>query len=289
MQRIATIILSSLICFCFTTGCSGKKGENSTQNGIFPYNLEKPDYSVFLPFEIEEISGLSYLKDDILASIQDEKGVIYTLDFTKEEIVQELKFGKNGDYEGVEIAGEYIYAVISDGMLYKTRLDATNTDTEVFDTPLSSKNDVEGLAYDAANNRLLLACKGMSGIEHDKPGSRAIYAFDLSTNQLLDEPVFLIETQAVNKLLEATFRQSHYRPSGIAVHPITGQIYIVASVGKVLIVLNKNGSIEAVNPLPSSLYKQPEGICFAPNGDMFISNEGKGGKATILRFNYSAP
>jgi hypothetical protein len=34
------------------------------------------------------------------------------------------------------------------------------------------------------------------------------------------------------------------------------------------------------------LFRQPEGICFKPNGDLFISNEGDGGKAKILKFKY---
>jgi len=38
--------------------------------------------------------------------------------------------------------------------------------------------------------------------------------------------------------------------------------------------------------LDPQLYNQPEGMTFAPNGDLYISNEGGEGIATILKFVY---
>jgi len=292
IQHFFTTVLIIGFYVCFFTSCSGRRGEqNTTDSGNtqnFPYTLENADDKLFLPSEIEEISGLSYLEENKLLCIQDEQAVIYTIDMKEEKISSEQKFGKNGDYEGIELVGKHVYAVRSDGQVYKTPVNAIDESlTEVFKTSLSHKNDVEGLAYDAENKRLLLACKGISGLKNDIPGSRAIYAFDLTTHQLQDEPVFLIEIDQVNALLNRNDKKNAFRPSGIAVHPLTGQLYIIASVGKVLIVLNKNGSIDSIFPLTSSDFKQPEGICFAPNGDMFISNEGKGSRSTILRYNYA--
>jgi uncharacterized protein YjiK len=49
---------------------------------------------------------------------------------------------------------------------------------------------------------------------------------------------------------------------------------------------NKGQPIEAYNLNPDE-FPQAEGIAFAPNGDMYISNEGKfGGKATLQIFPY---
>lgn len=285
----ATFLFLSFYCIC-GSGCTENNREQTAHaSAHLPYRLSNPAYKLFLPYEIEEISGLSYLGEDTLLSIQDEQAVIYTIDMKEEKISGEQKFGKNGDYEGIELAGNFLYAVRSDGQLYKMPVYITDeAGTEVFDTPLSHKNDVEGLAYDAENNRLLLACKGISGLKKDISGSRAIYAFNLAENKLVEEPVFLVETRLVNEWLGSSTKKDSFRPSGIAVHPLTGQIYLLASVGKILIVLNKNGSIDSVSPLGQADFKQPEGICFAPNGDMFISNEGKAGRSTILKFNYEA-
>ena len=51
--------------------------------------------------------------------------------------------------------------------------------------------DTEGLAYDAANHRLLIACKEFPG--KDLKGYKAIYAFDLKQKRLLPEPTFKID------------------------------------------------------------------------------------------------
>jgi len=53
-----------------------------------------------------------------------------------------------------------------------------------------------------------------------------------------------------------------------------------------LLILSKDGAKEALVDLSPSLYKQPEGICFTPDGNLFISSEGDGGDGYILKFDY---
>jgi hypothetical protein len=52
------------------------------------------------------------------------------------------------------------------------------------------------------------------------------------------------------------------------------------------VIADKKGKIEEVYPLDPLMYNQPEGLTFAPNGDLYISNEGGEGIATILKFTY---
>jgi len=52
------------------------------------------------------------------------------------------------------------------------------------------------------------------------------------------------------------------------------------------LILSKDGAKEALVDLSPSLYKQPEGICFTPDGNLFISSEGDGGDGYILKFDY---
>jgi uncharacterized protein YjiK len=283
IKAFATI---QIIYYC--TACTGGNREQSAddmdKSPAFPYYLDKPDDRFWLPAELEEISGLTYMKEGVLATVQDEKGIIYLYDINSTSVVNRIKFGKAGDYEDITLVDNTAYIIRSDGELYKVSLSGASIDTQVYQTPLTAKNDVEGLTYDTEGHRLLLACKGISGLDKDNPDIRAVYAFDLNRHTLQKEPIFAIPVKEVEKLAG---NKDNFRPSGIAIHPVNELVYIVASVGKVLIVLNKNGSIEAVRPLPARYFRQPEGICFAPNGDMFISNEGKGGMASILRYNFA--
>ena len=77
------------------------------------------------------------------------------------------------------------------------------------------------------------------------------------------------------------------KPSGIEIHPLNQHIYIITSVGKLLIVLDKKGRLIDVAKLPKKLFKQAEGISFDTNGDLYISNEGVSGRGNILKFTMS--
>jgi uncharacterized protein YjiK len=77
---------------------------------------------------------------------------------------------------------------------------------------------------------------------------------------------------------------SAFSPSGIAIHPNTELVYILSSVGKLLVILTPNGSIHHIEKLNKEIHKQPEGICFEKDGTLWISTEGKGGTAKIFEF-----
>ena len=92
----------------------------------------------------------------------------------------------------------------------------------------------------------------------------------------------------VAKGLRLIESETSFQPSGIAIHPIDGEIYIISSVGKLLIILDRRGKVLEVKALDPKIFRQPEGICFSPAGDMFISSEGQGGKGYILKFKFDA-
>jgi hypothetical protein len=66
----------------------------------FPYDLEKPDATFPLPHELREASALSYLGQDSLALVQDEKGKIFIFDLKEEEVVLEKKVSQAGRLRG---------------------------------------------------------------------------------------------------------------------------------------------------------------------------------------------
>ena len=257
----------------------------------FPYNLSNPIAEFKLSDKLTEISGLGFTQEeDALLSINDEQGKIFYLNIQNGEIDKSIKFAKSGDYEGIEQIGETIYVVNSSGSIYEvTNLDAEKPDTEKYNTPLNADNDVEGLGYSPKLNSLLVACKGKPGDKKKYANQKAIYAFSLDSKKLSEEPLYLIAEKDIdertargNRLIEAL--NGIFAPSGIATHPKTKDMYVLSAVGKAIAVLNSKGKLIHVEQMNKSQFKQPEGICFASDGTLFISSEGKSGKGRLFRF-----
>lgn len=268
----------------------------------FDYRLDDPDQAFKLPNELEEISGLGISEDgEELVAVQDEDGILFFINPYNGEVTREAKFWKDGDYEGVEWVGNTIYVVKSTGTIYEISDPATaNQQVEKYNFFLNDDNDVEGLAYDKANGRLLLACKAQAGYEVEYPHKKGIYAFNLDEKKLTEAPVYFVDADSVRHYLDQApaIRKLEklmeffdpdeafgFSPSAIAIHPLTGHLYITSSVGKMLLVLDRSGRILHIEKLSKKVHPQPEGICFDPNGGLFLSNEGKGGTPKFYRFN----
>lgn len=277
-NHLMLFLIWILLLSCNSVGREGNSFDN------FPYNLNEPDQVFKLKSELEEISALTYLKDHKLACVQDEDGILYILDTRQGEIVNKYMFGKNGDYEGVEIIGTTAYVLRSDGTLYEiVNFSGNVPKVNVYETPLTTKNDTEGLGYDPVKNCLLIACKEQGFIEEKSDRQRSVYQFDLRNKTFIQQPYLIINEE---QLATHTGAKINFHPSGIAIHPLSQEVYIIASNGKMLTILNADGKLLAAKSLPAKLFKQPEGICFAPDGTLYISNEGRDGNGNILRFNY---
>lgn len=271
-------ILALITCATFFSFYNPGPGEMiSRKGGHEYYDLENPDAKYKLPDYLEEISGLSYYGKGKIACVQDEKAFIYVWDLEEEKIISKYKFGDDADYEDIAVVDKAAYILRSNGHIYRVKnFKKKDRKVKKFNTPLKEKNDTEGLSYDPLTNSLLIACKGSPSIDeaYQYESSRAIYKFDLEEEELETRPLFLIDDE------------TSFEPSGIAIHPLHGDIYIISSVGKLLIILNRKGKVLDVKELDEDRFKQPEGICFSPTGSMFISNEGRGKKGYILEFGF---
>lgn len=263
-----------------------------TGNSKYYYNLREPDRNYLLPPELDEVSALSYWKQGHLLMVDDETGSVFTYDLNKEELVGELNFTEPGDFEGVEAVGENVYALRSDGNLYKMKYStAKSAASQLFDTPLEDDNNTEGLGYDPERSLLLIACKAEAEYdENEEVDGRAIYGFDVETEEMLKEPVFTISAQDMENYFEEVKGgdydddRFHFRPSAIAYHPIEKTFYVLAYEGQLVLILNRKGEIIGSYPVPGEVLAQPEGICFSPDGDMYISSEGRGSRGYVLHF-----
>lgn len=271
-MRALLLIFSIIIWF---SSCDPKKknSENSTettvQEKVFSYNLNSPNEKYVLPQKLTEISGLSYSNDGQLYCVNDEQGKIFVYSITEKDIIKTIDFGKDGDYEGIEIVNNIVYVLKSDGKI--KAIDLATEEAKNIDCSQKEVLEYEGLTYDQNTNSLLLAAKEMKG-------NKKIYEYDLSSE------IMKVRYIIPESFIDANSDKKEFKPSGIAVHPISKEIYILASAGKKLIVMSdENKKIKQYN-LDNQLFAQPEGICFGFNGELFISSEGKGGSGYILRF-----
>jgi uncharacterized protein YjiK len=303
VRIVGLVVCTMLVSFCNP----GTEGKIPPAKDLLRYNLEAPDARYSLPKYLEEISGLSYYGKGKIACVQDEKAHIYILNLEKEKIIAKYDFGSDADYEDISVVGSTAYILRNNGDIYRIKkFKKKDRKIKKFPTPLKEKNDTEGMVYDPGSNSLLIACKGSPSIEKESlyEGYKAIYRFDLEKGKLVKTPHILIDLERLDsymdqsaftkfsvrvaKKLRLIESETSFKPSGIAIHPIDGEIYIISSVGKLLIILNQSGKVLNVIELDPKLYRQPEGICFSPTGDMYISNEGKGGKGYILKFEIHA-
>jgi uncharacterized protein YjiK len=297
--------LLPFVALMFLAACNPpqKAGQGTTVelNRLVPYSVNQPDTSFDMPNFLVEISALTTTPfPSKLATVSDEKGDLFFINkYTGVVDTPSIHFAPDGDFEGLEFVGTTAYAIKSKGKIYEITNAATpQQKITTIKTALSKDDNIEGLGYDKKNNRLLLAAKG----QKDPPESKKyIYAFDLKTKELVTTPIFSIQVRnfanflnthkanikdidRLNELVSSQDSTFAIGPSALAVHPISGDIYLLSSIGKILIVLTEQGEIKDIQSLDKKIHVQPEGLTFDAEGTMYISNEGKGGIAKLHVF-----
>ena len=128
----------------------------------------------------------------------------------------------------------------------------------------------------------MLLCKDC---EADKNSTVSAFTFDLTSCTYANS--YIIDARDVAKITSP--KSLRYKPSAAAINPVTDELYILSSINKLLVVADRSGVIKKMYHLYPTLFNQPEGIAFKPDGSMFISNEaGKAPTATILFYQFKA-
>jgi uncharacterized protein YjiK len=285
-------LLSVLVFACSAN--SQPSAEKEAAKGFFlPYDLNQPTFVHALSKELEEVSGLSDFDESHVACVQDEKGIIYILDLATGAISNQFEFESDDDFEGVAFVNPSFYVLRSDGRItyipdYRQPKEHRNIKEKI------PTKDNEGLCYDVANNRLLIAAKSKPNKDSklDKE-DRLFYQFDLNAMWFDAEPLFKLSVNEVTAAAKAagikvpvdgSTKQIDFRPSSIAIHPETKQIYILSAADFLLVVCNPKGELMSVEQLNPKRFPKAESITFMSNSTMVIANEGVRGKATMLVF-----
>lgn len=235
---------------------------------------------------LREISGLAFDARGGLRAHDDERATVFRIDIATGRIDSSFDIGRNaarGDFEGIAVAGSRIFLVTSNGHVIEAPEGADGTTVDFTDVETPSRavcDEIEGLEYDAPGNALLLACKAPRTRElRDR---LVVLRFSLRSRTLDADPFIATPLEA----LEAFGIDDELSPSGIAVHPLTGTILIIAARERVIVEVDRSGRVLGAAELRGRYHDQAEGIAIAPDGTLIIADEGGSGDATLTFYPY---
>jgi len=251
------------------------------------YDLGRPEKYV-LSEDLHEISGIVFLDAhaDTMCAIEDEDGRLFYF-HPGERKFPSRKFGKRGDYEDVAILEHKDFVVLrSDGSLFVFPLsfvqDGDNEKVQVYEHILP-EGEYEGLFGDD-DGSLIALCKNCK--EDDQRDAASGYVLRRRDGQgLAITDHFTVDVSSVK--MTSTRKKVKFHPSCLARHPLTRDWYIISSVNKVMLILDEHWRVKAAYPLNGYLFKQPEGLAFDGEGNMYVSNEGDEGDGNVLLFRYN--
>ncbi len=261
-----------LSCFILSAGMYVLLACNEGSSRNFPtppeYDLNHP-VKIILPTELDEISGIVYYaKDTSIFAISDATGWLYKIFPDKRKDIEKWKFGKNHDYEDLQLVDSTFYILSSNGNILSCKFYSPDSfDMKIFEFPDKGKNEFESLYFDKTSGQLNLICKNC---KDDNKSSVSVRSFNPATQSYAPDS-FTINVSSIDKQMNE--KKIKFRPSAATINPLTNELFIISSVNSALVIADKNGNVKKVYPLKSSIYRQPEGITFTSSGDLLISNE----------------
>jgi uncharacterized protein YjiK len=253
-----------------------KAQKESAADAMFGrYNLN--DYTkIVLPQELDEISGIAYNPaTQQLIAVNDEDGILFFLDPATGAVTNRIQFAGKGDYEEVFFGNGCVWILESKGRFLKVFLkDKSAYASQPVPMNVTGNEEFEAAWLCADSVRVATACKKCGGeaafFARSDSGATGRYRFEQR------EIDFSSITNPAEKL--------KFHASAAGVDPADKRVYLVASPDKKIIQMTQEGKVLAIASLNPAVFKQPEGICFTPDGTMYISNEAAGGNANLLVF-----
>lgn len=298
------IIRLCFLLFIICVSCKTKTKSSATTATTITTTFQKHkeyNFNTFtllnLEYALSEISGLSFANGYIYTH-NDEEGKLFTVNTENGETVTTYTFGKDDDYEGVEIIGDEAVLVKSNGDLLFYNF--VSKEAKIIKNEFKKHHNIEGLGL--IDNHLLVACKGQMLEDDGKNKKKGIYSFNLKTNELNTTPFLVVKDKILKEYVEETYadvemskkykkkllnRAVDFAPSGIAVHPKTKDIYMTSAKGSLLVIFNASKELKDVLFLDEKQLPQPEGICFDDALNLYISTEGKGNGGRIYKYFYT--
>ena len=176
-----------------------------------------------------------------------------------------------------------IYLVTSSGRLYEFH-EGADDESVLFTAHATGAGrdcEIEGLAYDERARELLLMCKDPRTA--DLTGLVAIHRWSIGEGRLRDDSPTAIPMPEVAGRIGA----NRFRPSGIELHPVSGNYFVVAARQRAVAEVTPAGTVLHVRRFEAPWHRQIEGIAFAPDGALIVADEGRDERGTLTI--YPAP
>ncbi len=231
-----------------------------------------------LPEQLREISGLAVSPDGRLFGHDDEHAVVYEIDATRGGLAKAFALGDpplQGDFEGLAIAPDgTFWLAASRGEIYRFREggDGAHVEFARFDTGLGEICEVEGLAYLAAEESLILACKRTHARDMRDRVAMYIWPFSGEAELWRDLP----EAE-----LAAAAGVRHFRPSSLDIDARSGRLLLLSASDAALVELSADGALVSARELEGE-HVQPEGVAVLAGGALVITDEAGGRASTAL-------
>lgn len=233
-----------------------------------------------LPGRLAEISGIAASADGRVFAHDDERAVIYEIDVAAGRLIKNFALGdpiETGDFEALAIAPDGLFHMITArGLIYTFREgdDGAHVPFDTIDTGLHRTCEIEGLAYLAAEDSLIIACKRMN--DRAMRGTVSLYSWraEAGARPWLALPEANLATRA---------GVEHFRPSSVEIDAASGRILLLSASDGALAELGGNGEILSARGL-GARHPQAEGVTIAPDGALIISDEAAGGQAMLSRY-----
>lgn len=282
IRSVAFLILPAVL---LVIACSMDKKPYLSPPG---YNLNSP-VKYNMPEKLTEISGITFHngKPDSLYAEEDEKGRVYYFKPGDAE-VKHTEFGKAGDYEDIGILNNRVIMMRSDGVFFVFPLAQVRSgqvsDVKKWNDLLPS-GEYEGLYADEKIGQFYVLCKHCG--DENTAKKCTVYSFRVSADgsSAKQSGQYTINVKDIEAITGA--KKIAFHPSALTKNTFTNEWYILSSVNKILLVADNAWKVKAVYPINPALFRQPEGIAFDNQRNLYISNEGdKVTPGNVLKFTF---
>ena len=277
--RAFTTIAAALVLFACMRA-PAPAAEPAPEGSLF---AGAPEQQWRLPAKLNEISGLAVSPDRRVFAHDDETAIIYEIDAAAGRLIKNFALGdpiEAGDFEGIAITPDgQFYLITSRGLLYSFReaADGAHAEFDTIDLGLHRTCEVEGLAYLAAEESLIIACKRMN--DRAMRNTVSLYAWRLSAPDAPAAPWLALPEANI----AARAGVERFRPSSVEIDTASGRILLLSANDGALAELDANGAVLSARAL-GPRHAQAEGVTIAPDGALIISDEAAGGQATLSRY-----